>query len=65
MNSGTKEHGFDSEFSYDEMDTDYLENYYADRFNIDYHEENINRYINKYASDKIISSKLKRNLECL
>ena len=45
------------------MDTDYLENYYADRFNIDYHEENINRYINKYASDKIISSKLKRNLD--
>ncbi|EQM95853.1 hypothetical protein MBAG_03402, partial [Coprobacillus sp. D7] len=33
------------------------------RFNIDYHEENINRYINKYASDKIISSKLKRNLD--
>ena len=58
-----KEHGFDSEFSYDEMDTDYLENYYTDRFNIDYHEENINRYINKYASDKIISSKLKRNLD--
>ena len=26
-------------------------------------EENINRYINKYASDKIISSKLKRNLD--